>query len=385
LLSSHFISKIKALHQHFHADMSFDPKYALTPEIAGALMRIESFKQAVSTLPITPRVMANLRETARLFSTHYSTQIEGNRLTQEQVAQVVEGAQHFPGRERDESEVRGYYAALDELERQLDAQTKLTEATVRKFHALVMAGGKTRIRPTAYRDGQNVIRDGKTGSIVYLPPEAKDVPALMQQLIAWIRQGSTGNFPIPLKAAIVHYQFATIHPYYDGNGRTARLLTNLVLHLGGYGLNGFYALEEYYARDLRRYYEALTIGPSHNYYMGRVNADITKWIAYFIDGMADSFRKVHAQAKLQAEKGAAYNPKLLRNLDARQRKALTLFQDSREVTAKQFAELFGFQSRNAAILCNRWEEAGFIEATNRSKKARRYQLTAAYEALMDLP
>src|SRR5271170_5539982 len=114
-----------------------------------------------------------------------------------------------------------------------------------------MAGGKTRVRPTPYRDGQNVIRDGKTGGIVYMPPEVKDVEDLMQQLIAWIRTGSAGHFPVPLKAAIVHYQFATIHPYYDGNGRTARLLTNLVLHLGGYGLNGLYALEEYYARDLR--------------------------------------------------------------------------------------------------------------------------------------
>jgi hypothetical protein len=77
--------------------------------------------------------------------------------------------------------------------------------------------------------------------------------------------------------------------------------------------------------------------------MGRAEADITKWIAYFIDGMADSFEKVYAQAKRESEKGVKQNPKLLRNLDARQCKALSLFQDFREVTAKQFAELFGFQ------------------------------------------
>jgi len=68
-------------------------------------MRIEGARQSVQHLPITPSVLATLRETARLNATHYSTMIEGNRLTQEQVAQVVERQEHFPGRERDEQEV----------------------------------------------------------------------------------------------------------------------------------------------------------------------------------------------------------------------------------------------------------------------------------------
>ena len=95
----------------------FSPNFVITPAIANALMRIEAVKQSIQALPITPRVLANLRETARLFSTHYSTMIEGNRLTQEQVAQVIVDGQHFPGRERDQDEVKGYYAALDEVER----------------------------------------------------------------------------------------------------------------------------------------------------------------------------------------------------------------------------------------------------------------------------
>src|SRR2546423_10694502 len=82
------------------------------------------------------------------------------------------------------------------------------------------------------------------------------------------------------------------HPYYDGNGRTARLLTTLILHRGGYDLKGLYALEEYYGRNLKDYYQALTVGASHNYYMGRAAADITQWVAYFIQGMAASFDKV---------------------------------------------------------------------------------------------
>lgn len=112
----------------------------------------------------------------------------------------------------------------------------------------------------------------------------------MAALIAWVNQNT--SLPCPIVAAIAHYQLATIHPYYDGNGRCARLLTTLILHLGGYDLKGLYSLEEYYARNLGAYYEALTIGDSHNYYFGREKADITKWVEYFIEGMLVAFENV---------------------------------------------------------------------------------------------
>src|SRR6185369_13798995 len=119
-----------------------------------------------------------------------------------------------------------------------------------------------------------------------------DVPVLMTDLVAWLARTDEEGLPCPLRAALAHYQFATVHPYYDGNGRTARLLTTLILHLGGYDLKGLYSLEEYYARDLGAYYKALTVGPSHNYYEGRAKADITEWVEYFCEGVALSFESV---------------------------------------------------------------------------------------------
>ena len=98
-----------------------------------------------------------------------------------------------------------------------------------------------------YEMSDEVIKDSRTGTIVYMPPESKDVPGLMRNLVFWIKENE--ELPCPIVAGIAHYQFATIHPYYDGNGRTARLLTTLILHLGGYDLKGLYSLEEYYAKN----------------------------------------------------------------------------------------------------------------------------------------
>ncbi len=283
--------------------MPFKPTFTITAKIARSLMRIEAARQAVQDLPITPSVLATLRATSRLFSTHYSTMIEGNLLTPEQVGNVIGEHQHFPGRERDEKEVLGYYSALAKAESIAASKSAVTETHIQLLHALVVAGGRKTAKPAPYRDGQNVIRDSQSRGIVYMPPEAKDVPKLMQELAAWIQASEQEGLPCPLCAGIAHYQFATIHPYYDGNGRTARLLTTLILHLGGYDMKGLYSLEEYYARNLGAYYKALAIGPSHNYYQGRAEADITQWLEYFCDGVAESFENVKSAREMLPRAG----------------------------------------------------------------------------------
>jgi Fic family protein len=123
--------------------------------------------------------------------------------------------------------------------------------------------------------------------------------------------------------------------------------------------------------------------PPHNYYLGRPEADITGWIGYFIGGMATSFEKARGQALREAEKGGKDQSRLLRYLDARQRKVLTLFQRSREIAAKDVARRFGLQPRTAALLCQRWAEKGFLETTDPAKKSRRYKLGGTYAALVD--
>lgn len=354
--------------------------FTITPEILAAVTHIEAIAQKIAHLPITPVMIAKLRETARLQSVHYSTQIEGNRLSEEEIRRVIDYGEHIPHRDRDEKEVKGYFAALDYLETLVRENAPVSEQALQMIHALVMAGGTKKVKPSVYRDGQNVIREGIGGPIVYLPPEAKDVPILMANLIQFINEST--DLPAPIVAGIAHYQFATIHPYYDGNGRTARLLVTLILHMRGYGLKGIYSLDEYYARDLKGYYEALTVGPSHNYYLGRAEADITHWVRYFVLGMESSFVAILKQAQLSAEIGLQDQSELMRELDPEQRYVLSLFKDYRVVTTRQIGELFNYKPRTIRALCAKWVESGFLRLAEPSKKARKYELTSQYESLL---
>lgn len=356
--------------------LKFSPVYQITPKIANGLIQIEAVKQKALHLPLNPMVLASLRETAKLYTAHYSTRIEGNQLTPDQIQKVLKHKEHFPGRERDEREIKAYFTALQQVEQWAARGVSIDENLIRYLHALVMSDGRHTVKPTPYRDGQNVIQDAHTREIVYMPPEAKDVPRLMRELVKWLSASS--ELPGPLVASIVHYQFATIHPYYDGNGRTARLLTTLILHLRGYDLKGLYSLEEYYAKNLPAYYSAISVGLSHNYYLGRKEADITSWVEYFIEGMEHAFEKVLARMKEAGVKGDEDQSPLLRKLDPKQRRALELFNSYEIITSSQVGELFGFKPRTASLLCKNWVKSNFLEIVDFSKKGRRYRLGKAF-------
>ena len=349
----------------------FTPSYRTTAAITRALMDIEACRQAVLALPIDVAMLKSLRDTARIAATHYSTMIEGNRLTEPQVREVLAGAS-FPGRERDEAEVRNYYRALEWVESRAGRSGLLLEGDVKRLHGLSFAG---RNRASPYRQQQNVIRESRTGRIVYLPPEAVDVPALMAALVGWINQEiDKAELPAPIIAGLAHYQLATIHPWLDGNGRTARLLTTLILHRASYGLKGIYSLDEHYARDLDAYYRALTVGPSRNYYEGRATADLTGFVAYFCAGMAEAFAKVRAAATAADARAAPDQAARLRALDPRRRRLLELFRGQDTATAAEIAGHLGLSTRTVVALCRAWVIDGFFELADPSRKNRAYRL-----------
>jgi Fic family protein len=358
------------------------PLYTLTPAIARALMDIEAARIVVGQTLLPPAAEAELRRRARIRSTHYSTRIEGNRLTLAEAEQVIEGKQaHFHGRERDVSEVKNYWNALLRVEEWAAKKMPLTEELIQRLHALIKEGA--RAKPTPYRDGQNVIRDSASGAIIYLPPEARDVPALMAALVEWVHTTEKEGLPVPLIAGLVHYQFVTIHPYYDGNGRTARLLATFILHRGGYGLNGFFSLEEHHARDLEGYYRSLSVHPHHNYYEGRAEADLTPWLEYFSKTLALVFIAAKDEALQYAKQGILAEPEELRRLDHRARTVLSLFAKTEQITTSQVATTLGLSERMTRLLLNTWVKDGWLVIANPSNRKRAYGLSVIYRQYID--
>jgi Fic family protein len=107
--------------------LPWQPHYTLIPEVLNSLMQIESAKAIVDRTPLSLSSQAELRHRARLRSTHYSTRIEGNRLTLAETQQVIDAARIFKGRERDVSEVHHYWQALLWIESQAARKAPLTE------------------------------------------------------------------------------------------------------------------------------------------------------------------------------------------------------------------------------------------------------------------
>ena len=358
--------------------MAFNPKYTVTPKILNALARIEAVRHEIMGLPVATSLLASLRDSASLASTHHSTAIEGNLLTPQQVQEVIRDGKHFPNRQKDESEVWHYYKALEYVEVLAKKNVPIQEQDVKTLHGLSFLGKK---KPTVYRDGQNVIRKGRL--IVYIPPKAGDVPVLMKQLVEWIGRSAKEGLPLPIIAGRAHYQFAAIHPYYDGNGRTARLLATLILHKYGYGLKGIYSLEEYYAKNLQGYYAALEVGSDEDYYEGeRSRADLTGFLEYFVHGMSEAFEKVCFQARTRHQAGNNDHSPLLRTLAPNQRQLLKLFISSREITARDVGDFFHCNDRQARYLCQKWVREGFFKITDPSLRGRKYQLAQRFENLV---
>ncbi len=358
--------------------MKFTPKYTVTPAIAKALASIEMSRKAIVEQLTANSKVEDLREAALIATTHHSTAIEGNQLSLAEVSVIVKSGKHFLNQIGDESEVYQYYKALEAVERLAHVHSMVREQEIQLLHGLAFAGQN---KATPYREGPEVIRAGK--HIVYIPPIASNVPRLMGGLVEWINCMAAEGLPVPIIAGMAHYQLATIHPYSDGNGRTARLLTMLILHKYGYGLGGVYCLDEYYSNNLAEYYIALTVGINPHYHDGkRSEADLSEFLEYFVIGMAEALAKARSEVQSNEKSKNASSTLSLRDLTNQQKRVLRLFVKSKEITAKEIATFFKVGERQARYLCQQLVVDGLLEISDPAPKTRKYRLMEKYEALV---
>jgi Fic family protein len=203
-------------------------------------------------------------------------------LSEKQVDEVIESddRKHFL---KPEQEVRNYFLALNYLEEKADKKEQFSKKLILDVQKFVEKGAskeKIGLRGAMPPGVLFAVYDSKTGAPDYIPPEYCDIPKLLDELVEYVN--TTDDHPL-IVAAVVHYQLVTIHPFEDGNGRTARLLSGYIMDINGYGFNGIGSLEEYFAYDIDEYYESIQMGLPALYYSGRDNPPHPEiWINYFL-------------------------------------------------------------------------------------------------------
>ena len=270
--------------------MRFTPKYTITNRLLTNIARIHTLAAQMNSHRFPHVVLLEFERTARAVSAHASTSIEGNPLPLTEVKKILK---HHPQHIRDsEKEVLNYNTALEMLNKQLEAQkgnVTLSLELILQIQKQVTEGllptsqsGHIRVEPV-------VVNDPRTGNVVYLPPDAKDVPPLLEELLSYIASSQGEIDPIIL-AGVFHKQLVLVHPFIDGNGRTTRLSTKILL--AGMGLNTFslFSFENYYNQNVTKYFQ--TVGEVGDYYERTSKTDFTTWLEYFTEGIIDELLRV---------------------------------------------------------------------------------------------
>jgi len=266
----------------------FQPRYTVTPWLLANIKRIVELVAELNHRHFSKVVLLDFERRAREISAHSSTSIEGNPLPLTEVKKIMKYApEHIRDSER---EVLNYNQALERhnalfqqnsdsfcLKVILDIQKTVTDGLIGKLRA-----GKLRQEPV-------FVNNPQTRQAIYFPPDHQDVPGLIDDLFAYMNENKTKLDPLIL-AGIFHKQFVIIHPFVDGNGRTARLATKALL--AGMGLNTFnlFSFENYYNQNVTKYFQ--NVGLIGNYYDLKNTIDFTLWLEYFTDGIIDELLRV---------------------------------------------------------------------------------------------
>lgn len=267
-------------------------KVKLTNEILKKISAIDENRFSLRLVELPTITQNRLRKNSKKKSSYASNKIEGNPLTEAQANEVMESDSHKHFL-KPEQEMRNYFLALNLLEEKLKSKTSFSKELLLEVQAMVEKDAskeKIGLRGEMPPGVLFAVYDSETGAPEYIPPEYTDIPLLLDELFEYVN--TTDDHPL-IVAAVVHYQLVTIHPFEDGNGRTARLMSGYILDLNGYGFNGIGSLEEYFAYDPDEYYASLQMGLPALYYSGRdnpPNAEI--WINYFLRMMELYSKKV---------------------------------------------------------------------------------------------
>jgi Fic family protein len=281
----------------------FIPKYAISDQLLANIKRINSLVQDLNNRRFPKLVLAEFEKTARAVSAHASTSIEGNPLPLTEVKKVLKSKpENIRNSER---EVLNYNQALISLNTRIESNdSSLTLELILDIHRQVIDGLLPSYESGRFRQKPVVVNDPRTSQVVYLPPDIEKVEELMNDLVFFVTKNN-GHIDPLIIAGIFHKQMVIIHPFMDGNGRTTRLTTKVLLAQMGLNTFNLFSFENYYNQNVTKYFQMVGEYGDYNELVEQI--DFTKWLEYFTEGIIDELLR---QAKHLPEAGSAPETRL---------------------------------------------------------------------------
>lgn len=278
----------------------FTPKYTVSPRLLKNIKQIATLIYELNSKRFSKVVLMTLVKRAHEISAHASTSIEGNPLPLTEVKKILKT---HPKHIRDsEREVLNYNKALVELDKLTKKQRSGFDiALVLSIHKTIMDELISKLNCGKIRQEAVFVNDPRIAKVIYWPPDHQHVKALMDDLFTFIAKNKGEIDPLIL-AGIFHKQFVIIHPFMDGNGRTVRLATKVLLSAMGLNTFNLFSFENYYNKNVSKYFE--NVGVRGNYYDICDHVDFTPWLEYFTDGILDELLQV---SKVLAKKNISSN------------------------------------------------------------------------------
>jgi len=322
----------------------FNPKFIITSEILNNLNAIEVIKAKIATCKIHPKEELLLKREAVLSMVHNSTAIEGNRLNEFEVKKVLEGKK-VDANARDIYEVKNYKKALDYISKR--KSSVITENDILNIHKYTTRNVLPKEKSGHYRQEPVYVvkRTAISTEVVYTCPHHKEVQKLVSSLCKWINKARKEKLSPILLAGIAHAELAAIHPFVDGNGRTARLFSTLILYTENYDFRKLFALDNYYNKNRPSYYKAIHLGKN---YKERSTSSLTDWLDYFVQGFLAEIEFVMDKIKPFLYSGKAGGKKLI--LSKRELIVLDFLNEMNSVTSKDIEDVLTVSKRTAQRL-----------------------------------
>lgn len=332
------------------------PHYSLTGKILANLTEIERYYGNLEAKQIPKSLLLNLSRNNLIQSSYSSNNIEGNPLSQIEVTNLLLN-DRVPA-SRDEKEVVNYFTILKNMSELIDKDFNLS--LILSIHQKLMNGVNEEVAGQL-RNSQVVVgTKSPDGELVikHNPPFHKriEIQSALQELFDWL--SASDEQPI-LKAGIFHHEFVYIHPFIDGNGRTCRLLTALILLKYRYQINKYFVLDDYYDIDRQLYSNSLNSADS---------GDKSFWLEYFTNGVKYSLQS--ALGKI--ETGLSKMQFSLRPT-SREQDVLALVQKYRQLTSGNLVSELKISRQQAHKLLKSLVEKGLLQKKGLTKSSY-YQL-----------